>query len=106
MTLHKNLIIINTFVFKPIFRMVSGKMEMSVNNCIKFYSMIVYILICLFLGIVIVMYLFFVVPFQYNLSETIYKSKNMLSIIPKEVLGTLPQVKKILGINKQTQQGK
>lgn len=106
MTLHKNLIIINTFVFKPIFRMVSGKMEMSINNCIKFYSMIVYILICLFLGIVIVMYLFFVVPFQYNLSETIYKSKNMLSIIPKEVLGTLPQVKKILGINKQTQQGK
>ena len=41
----------------------------------------------------------FWLPFVLGENETIYKTKNMLSIIPKEVLFTLPHINIMLGID-------
>ena len=38
-------------------------------------------------------------PFVIGENETIYKTKNMLSIIPNEVLFTLPHINIMLGID-------
>jgi hypothetical protein len=99
MTLHKNMIIINSFIFKTFFDKLTQETQKSIGNYNDLYSTILYISICFYLGIIVLFFVSGIVPFQINLSETIYKSKNMLSIIPKDVLATLPQVRKMLLID-------
>jgi hypothetical protein len=41
----------------------------------------------------------FWIPFVLGENETIYKTKNMLSIIPKELLISLPDINSKLGID-------
>ena len=99
MTIHKNMIIINSFIFKTFFDKLTQETQNSIGNYNDLYSTILYISICFYLGIIVLFFVSGIVPFQINLSETIYKSKNMLSIIPKDVLATLPQVRKMLLID-------
>jgi ABC-type proline/glycine betaine transport system permease subunit len=51
-----------------------------------------------FLGVVVVVYFGVWVPFEKQLNQTIYKTKNMLCIIPKEVLASLTNIHKLLDI--------
>ena len=53
---------------------------------------------CIFIGVVVVGFFAMWLPFVLGENETIYKTKNMLSIIPKEVLITLPHINIMLGI--------
>ena len=52
----------------------------------------------IFSGIVVLGFFAIWLPFVLGENETIYKTKNMLSIIPKEVLITLPHINIMLGI--------
>ena len=52
----------------------------------------------IFTGLVVVGFFTMWLPFVLGENETIYKTKNMLSIIPKEVLITLPHINIMLGI--------
>ena len=45
------------------------------------------------------------IPFLRNLNSIIYKTKNMLSIIPKEVLANLSNIDKLLDMEKTNMNG-
>ena len=53
--------------------------------------------------IIVVSLGFFVIwlPFVYRENGTIFKTKNMLSIIPNEILINLPHINVMLGIDEQ-----
>ena len=47
-------------------------------------------------------YLTYWIPTIYSIDEDIYKTKNMLSIIPKDVLATIPGINKLLNLGNIT----
>ena len=47
-------------------------------------------------------YLAYWIPTIYSIDEDIYKTKNMLSIIPKDVLATIPGINKLLNLGNVT----
>ena len=55
-----------------------------------------------FLLLVSVFYLAYWIPSIYLHDESIYKTKNMLAIIPKDVLSTIPGINKLLNLGNIT----
>lgn len=103
---HKNLIITYSYIFKELFTLISTKMQESIEKYFNNNSNILYIMIWVFIGLVGCLYFFVLMPIEANLNEMIYKTKNMLSIIPREVLATLPQIKKMLNIDNSNTKSK
>jgi len=66
----------------------------------KFVVMIIIYLSFILLGLFILW-----IPFVKNLNSIIYKTKNMLSIIPKEILASLSNIDKLLDMDKSTING-
>ena len=66
----------------------------------KFIVMIIIYLSFILLGLFILW-----IPFVKNLNSIIYKTKNMLSIIPKEILASLSNIDKLLDMDKSTING-
>ena len=60
-----------------------------------------YIINIIFMVVVVIGFFAFWLPFVLGENETIYKTKNMLSIIPREVLFTLPHINIMLGIDEE-----
>ena len=50
-------------------------------------------------ALIIICYVSIWKPFEFSLNDVIFKTKNMLSIIPKEVLANVGNIQKLLGIN-------
>lgn len=63
------------------------------------------IIVSIYLGLVFFFYLVIWIPFEKRLNQTIYKTKNMLSIIPKEVLASLTNIHKLLDIGQSFAKG-
>jgi hypothetical protein len=59
------------------------------------------IAVILYISIIFLAFFFIWIPFIRSLNSIIYKTKNMLSIIPKEVLASLSNIEKLLGIEKK-----
>jgi hypothetical protein len=82
------------------------EMKHIIINCISEYiekikNDLIFFLIIYFL--VNALFFFFAwIPFLYQLNSVIYKTKNMLNIIPKEVLASLRNIKKVLDIHQNT----
>ena len=97
-------------IFRNVIRIAAEKIisylmsdvEKQMNN----NSFIGYILIFVFIGIVFFGFILGWIPFEIGENETIYKTKNMLSIIPKELLTTLPHIKIMLGLEHQKKENK
>ena len=53
-----------------------------------------------YLSLCFILFLFIWLPFLNNLNSLIYKTKKMLSIIPKEVLASIENIEKLLDLNK------
>ena len=53
-----------------------------------------------YLSLCFISFLFIWLPFLNNLNSLIYKTKKMLSIIPKEVLASIENIEKLLDLNK------
>ena len=49
--------------------------------------------------IITLFFAFYIIPFIYKLDQDIYKTKNMLSIIPKEVLASLRNISVLLNLS-------
>ena len=58
------------------------------------------IMLIVYLSVIFVLFLLIWVPFVKNLNSIIYKTKNMLRIIPKEVLASISNIDKLLDIDK------
>ena len=64
------------------------------KNCNKLYTALLVILILLLTSL----YLLYWKPFELKLDKDIYKTKNMLSIIPKEVIASLKNIGNLLNL--------
>ena len=69
-----------------------------VNTQLRSMKLTFILVLAAFLGVVVVVYFGVWVPFEKQLNQTIYKTKNMLCIIPKEVLASLTNIHKLLDI--------
>ena len=63
------------------------------------------IMIIIYLSFILLGLFFLWIPFVKNLNSIIYKTKNMLSIIPKEILASLSNIDKLLDMDKSTING-
>ena len=65
-----------------------------IKNCNKLYTALLVILILLLTAF----YLLYWKPFELKLDKDIYKTKNMLSIIPKEVIASFKNIGNLLNL--------
>ena len=74
------------------------------DDCLKIFlkeTRIPYLILLIsYLCLCCVLFLFIWMPFVSNLNSIIYKTKKMLSIIPKEVLMSIGNIETLLDINK------
>ena len=95
---HKITVIIYRYVVMKVVQSAIDNLFDAVHLAFDTTSKISYIINSIFMSVVVIGFLSIWLPFVLGENETIYKTKNMLSIIPKEVLITLPHINIMLGI--------
>jgi hypothetical protein len=95
---HKITVIIYRYVVMKVVQSALDNLFDAVHLAFDTTSKICYVINGVFMGVVLIGFLSIWLPFVLGENETIYKTKNMLSIIPKEVLITLPHINIMLGI--------
>jgi hypothetical protein len=96
---HKNNVIIYRFVIMEVIRYSLSHLFTSVRENFDETMRISLIINIVFMVFVFIGFSAFWIPFVLGENETIYKTKNMLSIIPKELLISLPDINSMLGID-------
>ena len=95
---HKITVIIYRYVVMKVVQSALDNLFDAVHLAFDTTSKVCYIINGVFMVIVLIGFLSIWLPFVLGENETIYKTKNMLSIIPREVLITLPHINIMLGI--------
>ena len=98
-TTHKNAIIIYRFVVMKIVQSALDNLFDAIHLAFDDTTTVSYIINIAFMVFVTLGFFMFWLPFVLGENDTIYKTKNMLSIIPNEVLFTLPHINIMLGID-------
>ena len=96
---HKNNVIIYRFVIMEVIGYSLNHLFKSVRENFDETKRISLIINIVFMVLVFFGFSAFWMPFVLGENETIYKTKNMLSIIPKELLISLPDINSKLGID-------
>ena len=100
-TTHKNAIIIYRFVVMKIVQSALDNLFDAIHVSFDDTTRVGYIINITFMVVVTIGFFMFWLPFVLGENDTIYKTKNMLSIIPNEVLFTLPHINIMLGIDEE-----
>ena len=95
---HKITIIIYRYVVMEVVQSALDNLFDAIHLAFDNTSRISIVINVVFIGVVFLGFFALWLPFVLGENETIYKTKNMLSIIPKEVLITLPHINIMLGI--------
>ena len=98
-TTHKNAIIIYRFVVMKIVQSALDNLFDAIHLAFDNTTTFSYIINIAFMVVCFLGFFLFWLPFVLGENDTIYKTKNMLSIIPNEVLFTLPHINIMLGID-------
>ena len=98
---HKNAIIIYRFVVMKIVQSALDNLFDAIHLAFDDTTTVSYIINITFMVVVTIGFFMFWLPFVLGENDTIYKTKNMLSIIPNEVLFTLPHINIMLGIDEE-----
>ena len=98
---HKNSIIIYRFVVMKIVQNALDNLFDAIHDSFDDTKLNSYIINIVFMVVVTLGFFLFWLPFVLGENDTIYKTKNMLSIIPNEVLFTLPHINIMLGIDEE-----
>ena len=96
---HKIAVIIYRFVVMKVVQSALDNLFDAIHIAFDVTIEISYIINIVFMVVVSIGFFALWLPFVLGENETIYKTKNMLSIIPKEVLFTLPHINIMLGID-------
>ena len=96
---HKTAVIIYRFVVMKVVQSALDNLFDAIHVAFDETTEISYIINIVFMAVVFIGFFAMWLPFVLGENETIYKTKNMLSIIPKEVLFTLPHINIMLGID-------
>ena len=100
-TTHKNAIVIYRFVVMKIVQSALDNLFDAIHAAFDETVLNSYIINIVFMVVVTIGFFLFWLPFVLGENDTIYKTKNMLSIIPNEVLFTLPHINIMLGIDEE-----
>lgn len=87
------------YFLKESFSMLSNELYKEIEKFILDNAITYYSISAVFLFLISAFYFFVWKPFETRLITMIFKTKNMLSIIPKEVLASLTNIRKLLNIN-------
>ena len=94
--------IIRKYYIEPVYKYLTEQFMDSItkfwDNCNTLYIALLIILLIGLTGF----YLLYWKPFEIKLDKDIYKTKNMLSIIPKEVIASLKNINTLLNLGTNT----
>lgn len=96
---HRNLKKSYYNLLKPARDFVYSEMTKTLENYIKYNSNLFIYLWYGYAALIVICYISIWKSFEYSLTDVIFKTKNMLSIIPKEVLANVSNIQRLLGIN-------
>jgi hypothetical protein len=68
-------------------------------NYLKRIKFIFVLLFSIYMSFVFLVFFFYWIPYVRNLNKVIFKTKSLLSIIPKEVLINIREIYTLLGID-------
>ena len=94
----KELNIVLIKFLKPCFEELVSRMNFSLNNGIRVNNIFFLVIMISFLVLNTAWFFGIFVPFINKLNQIIYKTKNMLSIIPRQILCNIPNIRTVLGI--------
>ena len=97
--LHKTLFIVYRFIISKVIMIAIDKMFLTFEGIFETTTQTSLIINIVFILVVALGFSLIWVPFVVKENETIFKTKNMLSIIPNEILITLPHINVMLGID-------
>ena len=86
------------------FEHLNSMMIKSIENYSKKQNLLFLVLWIVFGSVIIISYFSVWLPIQLSLNHVIFKTKNMLRIIPKEVLVNVPTIPFLLGIQRKMHQ--
>ena len=100
-TLHKTTIIVFRFIISKVIILSLDMLFHTFDEMILLTTRVSLIINIAFMFIVTVGFCMFWLPFIMKENETIFKTKNMLSIIPNEILINLPHINIMLGVDEE-----
>ena len=98
---HKTLLIVYRFIISNVFTLLIDESIETFEEMFSETNQVSLIINIVFIIVVSVGFLLIWLPFVLEENETIFKTKNMLSIIPNEILINLPNINIMLGIEEQ-----
>ena len=98
---HKILLIVYRFIISKALTLLINESYNTFEEMFTDTDEVSLIINILFIVIVSIGFLLIWIPYVYRENETIFRAKNMLSIIPNEILINLPHINIMLGIEEQ-----
>ena len=98
---HKTLVIVYRFIISEVIQDALKRMYLIFEGIFNSTIKVGLIINIVFIIVVTLGFFLIWVPFVMQENETIFKTKNMLSIIPKEILITLPHINIMLGLEEE-----
>ena len=98
---HKTIFIVYRFVILKIVNLALTELFNTFEGIFELTTKIGLIINITFIGVVCIGFFLLWLPFVFSENETIFKTKNMLSIIPNEILISLPHINSMLGIEEE-----
>ena len=98
---HKTIFIVYRFIITKVITLVLNHLFLTFEDIFSITTKISLIINIVFIVVVTIGFSILWVPYVLKENETIFKTKNMLSIIPNEILITLPHINNMLGIDRE-----
>ena len=96
---HKKLSFFLRFLIKPAFNELIKQTTKGIDNDINKIENIIYFGIFCVMGGLLIVFIVLWIPFIKKVNTSIYKTKNMLTIIPRDVLASVWNIQQLLEIN-------
>lgn len=99
---HDNLMITFQYILKPVIEELIDQLEKCMTITKNNFQNLINVILYLYLSLVVVFYLFIWRKIERNVGSTIIRAKNILTIIPKDILLGLESVYILFNINYPT----
>ena len=98
---HKTIVIVYQFVISKVITLALDQLFITFEGKFKATTKVSLIINIVFIVMVTIGFCLIWIPFVLEENETIFKTKNMLSIIPNNILISLPHINNMLGIDEE-----
>ena len=95
---HKRLLVTYLYINTQVYSLLISQSLKQFEDLFEKYNSINFIIILLFLIVIVLGFFFIWIPFTYYQNKTFEKIKNMISIIPSDLLMNIPDINNLLGI--------